>query len=265
MDSRLVIPLGGPMLGDRDVTWDGFVNARDLGGLPTGSGARTATGVFIRSGDLKFVTKTGWLAARSAGLRTIVDLRNDDEVARDDSDPRRGPAADFRRVRVALDDVADVNFWARIREEQLDGTPLYMRPFLEHKAEKCVEVLRVLAEAEPGGVLFHCGAGRDRTGVVALLLLALADVEAEAIAEDYTASTARLTPVFQGMGRRDEGPIIEQLLKERGTTAREVILQLLRGINVAEVLLAAGATQRELHVLRARLAVVGPEAVADAR
>lgn len=253
------------MLGGRDVTWDGLFNARDLGGLPTRSGARTASGVFVRSGDLGFVTETGWLAARRAGLRTIVDLRNDDEVARDDSDRHAGPAADFRRVRVALDDVADVDFLARIREEQLDGTPLYIRPFIEHKAERCVEVVRVLAEAEPGGVLFHCGGGRDRTGVVALLLLALADVEAEAIAEDYTASTARLTPVFQRLGRRDEGPIIERLLEERGTTAREVILQLLREIDVAEILFAAGATKRQLQVLRARLVPVGPEAVVDER
>jgi protein-tyrosine phosphatase len=260
-----VIPLGGPMLGDRDVTWDGFFNARDLGGLPTRSGARTATGVFFRSGDLGLVTQTGWLAARRAGLRTIVDLRNDDEVARDGPDRRTGPAADLRNVRVALDDVADVDFWSQIREERLDGTPLYMRPFLEHKAGKCVEVLRVLAEAEPGGVLFHCGGGRDRTGVVALLLLALADVEAEAIAEDYTASAAHLTPVFRSMGRPDEGPSIERLLGERGTTAREVVLQLLSELSVAEVLLAAGATQRELHALRTRLSGAAPETVADAR
>lgn len=265
VDSRLVIPLGALVPVDRDVTWEGFVNARDLGGLPTGSGARTATGAFVRSGDLGSVTEAGWLAARRAGLRTIVDLRNDDEVARDDPDRRRGPAADPRHVRVALDDVVDVDFWARIREERLDGTPLYLRPFLEHKAEKCVEVVRVLADAEPGGVLFHCGAGRDRTGVVALLLLAIAGVEAAAIAEDYTASAARLTSASRGTGRRDEGPIVERLLAERGTTSREVVLQLLREIDVVEVLLAAGATQRELHVLRARLLPGGPEAAADAR
>lgn len=241
------------MPGGRDVTWDGFVNARDLGGLPTASGGRTASGVFFRSGDLGSVTEAGWLEARSAGLRTIVDFRNDDEVARDDPDRHGGTAAGFRRVRVALDDAGDTGFWAGIRAERLDGTPLYMRPFLEHKASKCVEVLKVLAEAGPGGVLFHCGAGRDRTGVVPLLLLALADVEAEAIAEDYTASTARVSSVLQRMGRRDEGPIIERLLAERGTTAHEVILQLLRGLDAAETLLEAGATQQELHVLRARL------------
>ncbi|MGH3379601.1 MAG: tyrosine-protein phosphatase, partial [Actinoallomurus sp.] len=64
----------------REIRWDGFFNARDLGGLPTRAGQTTRHGVFVRSADLRFVTEAGWRAARDYGIRTVLDLRNDDEV-----------------------------------------------------------------------------------------------------------------------------------------------------------------------------------------
>jgi hypothetical protein len=65
---------------DRAIWWEGFYNARDLGGLPTISGAATRYGVLIRSADPRFVTAVGWQSAVDAGFRTVLDLRNDDEA-----------------------------------------------------------------------------------------------------------------------------------------------------------------------------------------
>src|SRR5258708_28802036 len=65
---------------DRAIWWEGFYNARDLGGRPTISGAATRYGVLIRSADLRFVTAVGWQSAVDAGFRTVLDLRNDDEA-----------------------------------------------------------------------------------------------------------------------------------------------------------------------------------------
>jgi Tyrosine phosphatase family len=61
----------------RNIAWEGFANARDLGGLPTRDGRVTRLGAYIRSGDLRFVTAVGWQTAREASVRTIIDLRND--------------------------------------------------------------------------------------------------------------------------------------------------------------------------------------------
>ena len=76
-------------------------------------------------------------------------------------------------VHVPMDDVDDTRFWREMWDGGLDGTPLYYRPFLERKPERCVAAVAAVADAPPGGVLVHCGIGRDRTGLVALLLLAL--------------------------------------------------------------------------------------------
>jgi protein-tyrosine phosphatase len=217
----------------RDIRWDGFYNARDLGGLPTKAGATTRHGAFIRSADLRFVTDAGWRAARDYGVRLIVDLRNEDEIrpvtgtsptalagsaqfvaATDGTVASRG----IDRLEVALDDIEDVDFWQYANRQQLNGTPLYYRPFLERKPDRCAAVITALAQAPSGGVLFHCGAGRDRAGLITLLLLALGEVEPEAIAADYALSTEPLKALCARLWVADQGPMIESILAQRRTT-----------------------------------------------
>ncbi|MFE6449014.1 tyrosine-protein phosphatase [Nocardiopsis dassonvillei] len=256
------------MSDSRRITWEGFFNTRDLGGLPSRDGRGVRRGAFIRSADPRFVTDRGWRAAYEAGVRTVVDLRNPDEIrpAPGEGPTSRGGSAAFpaeaaptplpagmTRLEVALDHVEDVGFWQEVNRRRLNGSPLYYRPFLDRKAERCAAVVTALAQAGPGGVLFHCGAGRDRTGLVALLLLALADVGAEAIADDYELSTTELVPLFAAMGQPDQGPVIEAVLSERGLTLRDTVLDALRGLDAHAYLLAAGVAEEDLAVLRERL------------
>jgi protein-tyrosine phosphatase len=232
----------------RTIAWEGFFNARDLGGLPLTDGGTTGFGTFVRSADLRFVTEHGWQEAGRAGMRTIIDLRNDHEV-----DPGTAAPPGMDRLNVPLDDIEDTEFWGEILRDRIDGTPLYMRPFLERKTERCAVVISAIAAAPPGGVLYHCAAGRDRTGIVTLLLLALAGVEPDAIAADYELSIEALRPLFAAMGREDEGPTLAALLRERGTTVREAVLATLDGFDAEDVLLAAGASVRDIETVRGRL------------
>lgn len=143
--------------------------------------------------------------------------------------------------------------WKDVNRRKLNGSPLYFRPFLAHKAERCAAVVTALARSAPGGVLFHCGAGRDRAGLIALLLLSLAEVEADAIADDYELSTAALVPLFAAMGQEDQGPVIASLLADRGLTPRGSVLDVLRGLDVRARLLEAGTAEEDLDRIRARL------------
>jgi hypothetical protein len=63
---------------------------------------------------------------------------------------------------VPIDDIADVALWQRLNTSGLNGTPLYFRPFLEAKPGRVAAAICAIARAAPGGVLFHCAAGRDR-------------------------------------------------------------------------------------------------------
>jgi hypothetical protein len=231
----------------RTITWDGFFNARDLGGLPLADGGTTAFGSFVRSADPRFVTADGWQEAHRAGIRTIIDLRNDHEVDRDAPAP-----PGIERLHVPLDDFGDTEFWGEIIGRRIHGTPLYIRTFLERKAERCAAVVSAIAAA-PGGVVYHCVAGRDRTGIVTLLLLSLAGVEPAAIAADYELSIDALRPFFAALGRDDEGPLVLATLRSHGTAVREAVLTALDGFEAEDVLRAAGVSTRDLHTVRGRL------------
>jgi protein-tyrosine phosphatase len=216
---------------------------RDLGNLPAAGGARTRWGAVVRSDTLDRLTAEGWSAAEAHGIRTVIDLRTDGEH-------RAGSG--FRPewlsvVPLPLDDPAQA------RRHEFYGTALYTRSILERRPQQCAAVLAALAQARPGGVVVHCVAGRDRTGIIALLLLALAGVPAAAVATDYELSGERLRPLFALLGEADEGALSRQRLAREGLTAREVILSTLADLDVEAYLRDGGLDPADLDAVRARL------------
>jgi len=253
---------------DRIIRWDGFYNARDLGGLPTVTGKSTRYGRLIRSGDTRFITAAGWEAARDAGIRLVIDLRNPDEVepgsqptatlgagtfavpAARDTAARPG---DIQTMLISLDDIEDLDLWRRLNGEGLNGTPLYYRPFLDAKPERVAAVLTAIAAVRDGGVVFHCGAGRDRTGLISLLLLSLAGVTPEAIVADYELTLGQLASLYDALGLELDEWDVRECLRSRGTTVSETITGLVRDLDVAEYLAAAGVSGAGIAALRGRL------------
>jgi protein-tyrosine phosphatase len=239
-------------LSERHLDWEGCFNVRDLGGLPTRDGGVTRRGAIVRADALDELTGAGWAALMAHGVRTVVDLRNDDE--RDADVASRPPGV--TTVHVALDAREDREFWDVWAGGPQFGTPLYYRPHLERFPERSVAALRAIARAGPGGVAFHCVGGRDRSGQVAILLLALAGVTPEAIAADYACSGERLRARYAARGEEDQGPLLDGFLAQRGTTAQELVVALLAELDVEAHLRAAGLTANDVAALRARL--LGP-------
>src|SRR6185312_2228342 len=107
--------------------------------------------------------------------------------------------------------------------------------------------------AAPGGVAFHCVGGRDRCGQVTMLLLALLGVSPEVIAADYLLSAERLRRLYRARGEEDQGPELEAALRDRGTTAQQVIAATLREVDVEATLRGGGLSSSDIQRLRARL------------
>ena len=240
---------GRPTEAKRDLDWDGCYNVRDLGGLATADGRRTRTGAIVRADDLARLTRAGWAALEAHGVRTIVDLRNDGELGLDAA-PR---PARLTTVRVPLDDVDDQEFWERCWANDLDGSPLYYGPFLDRKPERCAAAVAAIARAEPGGVAFHCGAGRDRTGLLSLLVLALVGAGPEEIVSDYELSNVRLLRFWAEHDEPDQAAEIEGILTRRNTSSRALLLEILASLDVERYLTGAGLGEDELAAVRVRL------------
>lgn len=218
---------------------------RDLGGLPTLDGTQTTWGAVVRGDTPDHLTDHGWSALRAYGIRTIIDLRHEYKPEL----PVRGSGV--MNVSVPLDDHNDTEFWQRW--DGLDCTPLYYRAFLDRFPQRIVDVIAAVADAPAGGVLVHCAGGRDRTGLIVLLLLALAGVPAEVIAADYALSAQRLEPAWTALGLGDQNGKIDALLSRHGTTAHQAIVATLDTIDVSAYLHGTGLTNAQLHAVHARL------------
>jgi protein-tyrosine phosphatase len=238
-----------PSRPNRHLAWDGCFNARDLGGLPLAGGGTTRWRAVVRADALDGLTPAGWDALRAYGVRTVIDLRNDDERGA----CAVGPPPGLTTLHLPLDGTEDREFWDVWDSGPQFGTPLYYRPHLERLPERSAAVLAAIAHADPGGVVVHCAGGRDRTGQITMLLLALAGVEPDAIAADYALSTERVTARCTALGRPDDGPLLESFLTERGTSAAAVITETLAKLDVEATLRTAGLTDTDLAALRRRL------------
>jgi hypothetical protein len=173
----------------RELAWDGYVNAKDLGGLPT---PLSETGVtafrrVARGPRRERLTTAGWTHARAWGLRTVVDLRCAHEVGRREGDPEvtRETWAEIVVTDAPTEDQSDEEF-RRVCFPILDSPEYWahnwrLQPHLVRAA------LEAIAVAGPG-VLVHCSAGRDRTGMISALLLGNALVDPDAVAADYAQS-----------------------------------------------------------------------------
>jgi protein-tyrosine phosphatase len=241
--------------------WDGCVNVRDLGGIPTEDGGRTRMGSVVRSDNVGGLTAAGWRALEAHGVTRIVDLRWPEEVA---EDPPRDVDIEVVHVSVlgpsleasseylrehdlhldTIDDAADHYAWAYL-------------DFLERNRERFGRAVAAIAEAD-GTVVVHCMGGKDRTGLVSALLLRLGDVSLEEIGRDYSLSGPNLLPSL-GTWLESAPDAIERARRAKlsDTPARameQVVSEVERRYgDVAGYLRAAGVSEEQIEHLRVRL------------
>ena len=226
---------------ERVLQADGLVNGRDLGGLPRADGALTPRGVFFRSGNVDWVTPDGWQQIYDAGIRTVVDLRQHRER---DADIQTRPGW-LTTVHVDLDGLENSEFWADYWDNGLVGTALYFLPHLWAMPERAGASLSAIVNAPPGGVLFHCMGGRDRTGIIAMLLLSAIGTEPEAIVDDYL-ETVRLGDLRAVSAERNTVELeLNEICRRYGTTTEGAFRDALAGLQLNDFIEASGLTGPE--------------------
>ena len=177
--------------------WEGLVNGRDLAGLHTADGAEIGSGRLVRSASPHSLTPTGWQQLHDHGVRTVVNLMNDAETADRAVRHPRAVSADVTVVRVQLEPDGYTQEWAERDERWKLGTPHYYDDFVTRYPHRLAAALTAIAEAPEGGVLVHCGAGRDRCGLTVAMTLDLVGVDRDAIAADHWLSYGGTDPETQ--------------------------------------------------------------------
>lgn len=189
--TRAVGPAGartGASLRSMPVPPRPLANLRDLGGIAVDGGV-TRPGVLWRSDDVALTTPGQAAALVAAGLRTVVDLRSHEEVAAVGRGPLAAYDVDHHHVCLLPRGGTPSGLVAQLTSAVL--TPAEMGRWYAHVllagAPLLVRAVEVLADS-PGAALFHCAAGKDRTGILAACVLTLVGAPREAVVADYAAT-----------------------------------------------------------------------------
>jgi protein-tyrosine phosphatase len=178
---------------DRHIRLTGAFNVRDLGGYATATGGTTRWRSFLRADALHELSEADIDALLALGLRTVIDLRSNAEIARQPSALSGHAAIDFHHIAL-FDGLAPVD--AMMMETGAFDLSARYVDAVERCRPAIVRVATTIAEAEDGLVLFNCTAGKDRTGIVAAMLLALAGVETDEIVNDYALTASIAGPLM---------------------------------------------------------------------
>ncbi|MCX4747941.1 tyrosine-protein phosphatase [Kitasatospora sp. NBC_01287] len=223
-------------LAARSLGLAGAVNARDLGGYRTADGRVLRSGVALRSDGLNRLVEADLPLFTALGVRHVVDLRSLDEVREAGPDRVPGlPVAEISAVELSdrplsvsaagPDGItlhhlpvfaADYDIYVALRDALADRDPAKQEALLgEGRAaqmmiglyrwfvtdalarERFATVLRLLAAPDGPPVLFHCTAGKDRTGWTAALLLTALGVDQETVYEDYLLTNVRSAAIVE--------------------------------------------------------------------
>lgn len=243
----------------RLLEWEGCVNARDLGGYPTRDGGETRWGAIIRSDNLAQLTESGQRALLDHGIKTILDLRMPNELKE-----HPNPFAGSGDLGVTYTNVSFIDPAAQAPPEDFTTLADDYSDMLQRFAPKVAAIVTSIVRAPQGGVLIHCHAGKDRTGLISALLLELVGVPREIIVEDY-ALTAQLLRASDeawlenGPGGRADRERQFELYRARP----EVMLAVLDRVDhtyggVDAYLRQAGVSEEDLMRVRERLTGPSP-------
>lgn len=210
-------------LSRRPLSVEGTYNLREVGGYR--AGARTVrTGKLYRSDALHALTPGGRQAVADLGIRRVVDLRSDDEVASQ-------PSLLHEEVVIVHAPI----FTVAAQPVGLGETPVTLAGvydvIVDRHGPQLAAAVRLIAESGDDAVLVHCTAGKDRTGLVVALALLAAGVDREEVVADYALTSANLAgPWAEAMLARMQeagapiGPDLEEIVTASPAALMEAVI-----------------------------------------
>ena len=172
----------------------GCVNFRDLGGYPAGDGQRIRWRRLFRADGLSRLDEADCALLAELGLATVIDLRTVGEVEQRGRFPEHAFAVEYHHL--PLTDVLPPQDELERYDEPAFVTSRYQQLFTQGSAS-LARAVEVLAEPKALPAVFHCSAGKDRTGILAALVLGFLGVPRDVIVEDYALSAEAMGALLE--------------------------------------------------------------------
>jgi len=220
---------------------NGF-NCRDLGGYQASNGLTIKRHQLIRAGYLSDLDSADQKVLYDYGVRTVIDLRSPMEVMK--YPDHLGGIARYLRISVSRQDLTESTANLRNLASQLNdkkaGFQLMMRSYrqlvVSTEAQQAYHrFFKSLLSATPGGILFHCSSGKDRTGVLTALILMVLGISDEIVKVDYLksnwASAVRINNRLNGAKLVSDNLAYLQSIFDLSIVREEYFEQMLSVIN----------------------------------
>jgi protein tyrosine/serine phosphatase len=201
---------------DRLLPLVGAYNFRDLGGYPTEDGRMTRWGTLFRSDTLHELTGADLQVLRDVGLATVIDLRTATEVERSGRGILAGEPIRYLHASVLQEEGGESVAVAEPSSNQPGDRYLW---YLEAGQKALIQALELMTDLDSYPIVFHCAAGKDRTGVLAALVLDIIGVRTDVIIEDYTLTGTRMH-LIRARLRRD--PVYRDRIDQMPASRMEV-------------------------------------------
>jgi protein-tyrosine phosphatase len=232
----------------RNLTVEGCKNARDLGGYPTADGRSTRWQVLVRAGDMSNVSSQGQLRLADYGIKTIVDLRDESELKDTPNGWVQATEIRYRHLPMMGDAVWQTESWQLARDSHQHLHEHYTF-YLEQCQSQIGAIVGAVIDHMPG-TLFHCFMGKDRTGLIAGLLLGAVGVPDAVIVDDYALTTEHFAAVIpdwrvKAVERGEESARFDRDVASEPFTMVETL-------GVRAYLAACGVSEAQLGMLRER-------------
>ena len=238
-------------MSERRRQWPGFLNARSLEGLPTRHG-EIGPGRLYRSDEPTADGHAVLRALSEEGIRTVLDLRSEHETTRRPSSlAGRGMYRVAPLVDPRMDHLRDAS-----REKSL--LDLYVGS-IDRNGRTIAAAIRHLIEAPEGGVLVHCAVGKDRTGILIAVILAVLGTPDAVIVDDYTRTEeADLADFYAAELASIDDPNRRERIASRQHASADTMTGFLGHLNgrfggASAYLRAHGLSDSDLHQLAERL------------
>ena len=173
---------------ERNIQLEGATNFRDLGGYEASEGSKIRKGLIYRSDHLSNLTSSDFNVLNKLGIKTVCDFRSDNEMTENPSPFNQSSSPKLLHIPIktlGTQDLHELSSREGITSQELANAlqSHYILYVNQHK-KKYSSFLENIALGEIP-IVFHCFAGKDRTGFASLLLLGLMGVKKDVIIEDY--------------------------------------------------------------------------------